>query len=74
MDTDALYELAHHAGRSAGRTGRDAETKLWFRSLCDTSAPQSAGFTEGLGETAPESTYRDAPWGAVAVTCVGGAS
>lgn len=72
MDIDALYALAHHSGRSAA--GRDAETKLWFRSLCDTSGPQSAGFMDGLAVTAPESPYLDAPWGAVAVTCVGGAA
>jgi hypothetical protein len=64
MATDPLYALAHHAGRSAGIS--DAETAVWFRSLCDTSQQQTAGFVDGLGavrDAAPE-------WPACALTAV----
>jgi hypothetical protein len=49
-----LYEMARHAGRSAGRT--DIVTAALLRdSVIDATSPaQLAGWLDGLAETRPE--------------------
>jgi hypothetical protein len=69
---ERLYNLARNAGSSAGPA--DTETTVWLRSLCLTWPSQTAGFMDGLAATRPETPAVDAPWTAVAVTCVGGAA
>jgi hypothetical protein len=67
---ERLYNLAHNAGSAAGPS--DAETTVWFRSLCLTWPSQTAGFMDGLAATRPEPEADDVPWSAIAITCVGG--